>query len=453
MSINKVIENKFCVGCGGCKIYDPEGISISFTDDGFYEAYKSDKAKSSVTKVCPFSDASVNETELGKEIYSRLSHNYDRKVGYYNKVLAGSVKDESEKLNSSSGGLTTWVLEKLLVNDEIDSVAHVGFDGENYNYIISKTITELRDVNNKKSRYYPVTLASIEKYLNNTTDRVAIVGIPCFIKSIRLIQKYGGLRNIKYCISILCGHMKSSGFGESLAWQLGVPPHEQAKYDFRVKKEGYSSSHYFFEVTDQRNQSKQALSSGLLGSNWGLCFFRHKSCGYCDDIAGETADVTFGDAWIEKYTSDYLGNNIVVVRNQIIERYFEQYSDELNIDEVDVDTFYQTQKGNYGNRRGGILANVEKCSKWYPKKRLELCKDYSGDSKKNRVYRYRMKLSALSIVFFKWSKRLNSFGFFRLLMFPWLIRYYLMNNGIKYTVKKFIPSKLKSILVRVKNHA
>ncbi|MCG3760322.1 coenzyme F420 hydrogenase [Vibrio cincinnatiensis] len=450
MSIDNVIKNKFCVGCGGCKIYAPDEVNISFTEDGFYEASKLKNSESRVTEVCPFSDSSQDETLLASEIYSDNNYKHDDRIGYYNQVLAGSVKDETEKINSSSGGLTTWILEKLLKNNDIDSIAHVGFDEGTYSYKISKSIEDLRNVNNKKSRYYPVTMASIQEYLNTTSDRVAIVGIPCFIKSIRLIQRKGELKNIKFCISILCGHMKSSGFGESLAWQIGVPPNKQAKYDFRVKKKGYKASHYFFEVIDDRNNSKQALNSALLGSNWGLGFFRHKSCGYCDDIAGETADVTFGDAWIDQYTNDYLGNNIVVVRNKKIEHYFKKYNSELNIDEVDVETFYQTQKGNYGNRRGGILANIEKCESWHPIKRTNICKDYAGDSNKNNIYRYRMKLSSRSIVYFKYAKRFNLYCIFQVLIFPWLIRYYLMNNGFKYTLKKFMPDKFKKIINEIK---
>ncbi|MBY7766018.1 Coenzyme F420 hydrogenase/dehydrogenase, beta subunit C-terminal domain [Vibrio fluvialis] len=442
MTIKNVIDNGYCVGCGGCKLHSPDNVTIKFEEDGFYQA----KIKRAITpdldSICPFSDHSVNETQLGNELYGDSSLKHDEKVGYYSNIYAGHVIKDQERINSSSGGLTSWICEKLLINDHIDAVVHVGVDGKKFNYRVSKTVDELRDKKNKKSRYYPVSFNSIEKYLNSTNDRVLVVGIPCYIKTIRLLQRQGKFHNIKYCVSLLCGHMKSSGFGESLAWQLGVRPSEQEIFDFRVKKPGLKASQYYFEVENKKSEKLSALNWTLLGSDWGLTFFRHQSCNFCDDIAGEVADITLGDAWLDKYTQDYLGTNIAVVRNDEIEKLLREYSDEIHLETVDVNTFYETQKGNYGNRRGGIIAQLSiNNKKWVPHKRLEICKPYEPNKDKSLIYLYREKLSRLSISRFKVAKKVDSLFLFKALMFPYLMKYYYMNNGYSFFLKKIIPRK------------
>ncbi|HBR6506660.1 Coenzyme F420 hydrogenase/dehydrogenase, beta subunit C-terminal domain [Klebsiella quasipneumoniae] len=275
---------------------------------------------------------------------------------------------------------------------------------------------------------------------------------PCYIKTIRLLQREGKFSNIKFCISLLCGHMKSSGFGESMAWQVGINPKEQTTFDFRVKKPGFKASQYYFEAEGENSKVSSALNSSLLGADWGLGFFRHQSCNFCDDIAGELADVTLGDAWLDKYTKDYLGTNILVVRNEQIFDLLNNYKQEVKIEEVDVETFYNTQKSNYGNRRGGIIAQLSTNNKkWMPQKRLDICEPYKPSKSKSSIYLYRAKISSLSIKNFGIAKRINSLAAFKLLMFPYLIKYYYMHKGAFYAIRQLIPNQIKILAKGIKS--
>ncbi|WP_372377726.1 Coenzyme F420 hydrogenase/dehydrogenase, beta subunit C-terminal domain [Vibrio natriegens] len=435
MTIKKVIDNGFCVGCGACKVSSPENITIKFLDSGFYEARQLNSeekiSEEQLDKVCPFSDISDNETKISESLFDPQFHKFDERVGYYHSIYAGHINDPVEREKSSSGGMTSWICEKLLLDNKVDAVVHVASGEGMFSYKVSRTISELRDKASKKSRYYPVTYEKILTELKESNERIVFVGIPCFIKSIRLLQASGVLNNIEFCISLLCGHMKSSGFGESLAWQLGVPPKNLLSVDFRVKNKGYLASNYFFQAENDDKEVFEANNSSLLGANWGLGLFRHKSCDFCDDIAGELADVTLGDAWLPKYTSDYLGTNILVVRNDIINTIFNEYASELTLEAVDVDTFYETQAGNYRNRRGGILARVKGKKVWFPTKRLDICTKYAGTNQQEKIYRFRTLLSQVSHKNFLIAKKYNSFFIFKLLMLPSLIKYSYLLGGCK----------------------
>ena len=52
----------------------------------------------------------------------------------------------------------------------------------------------------------------------------------------------------------------------------------------------------------------------LADGDWGAGFFQNPACDWCDDVVGETADVSFGDAWVEPYSSDGRGTNVMVVK-------------------------------------------------------------------------------------------------------------------------------------------
>ncbi|OUR82902.1 hypothetical protein A9Q82_05435 [Cycloclasticus sp. 46_120_T64] len=444
MTIKQVIENGFCVGCGACKIANSDSVNIKFVESGYYEATVVNEEKL-VNEICPFSSDSDSETKLGKELYGGSVNNFDTRVGFYRNIYAGNVTDNTQRLNSSSGGITSWLTEKLLESNEVDAIVHVGVDGELFKYKVSRSVAELRMKSNKKSRYYPVSYQDVMTQLKESDEIIAFVGIPCFIKSIRLLQKEGFLNNIKFCISLLCGHMKLSGFAESLAWQVGVKPNDLQTVDFRVKKENNLASSYFFEAQNFDGNKFTAKNGDLLGSNWGMGFFKHKACDFCDDIGGELADVALGDAWLPKYTKDYLGTNILIVRSKLIDQILNKFTKEVSLEKVDVNTFFETQAGNYRNRRGGILARLEKTQGWVPEKRIKLCEEFQGNVKQNSIYRYRSKLSSLSVRYFGKAKKIDSLLFFKLAMFPRLVKYHYLLSGFKgvlRTFKIFFPIKL-----------
>lgn len=455
MSIEKVISNEFCVGCGTCKLALHDNANMKLNNLGFYNVeVKSETDLKNATKLCPFSNDAKNETKLGSELYK--SHfKYDERVGYFSNVYAGSIKDSSIKVNSSSGGLTSWFIRKLLLNNEVDAVIHVGqseSDSALFEYKISESVEDVDLKGNKKSRYYPVSLASIIEKVESSNKTFVFVGIPCFVKSIRLAQSEGYLKNIKFCISLLCGHMKSAAFAENLAWQVGISPERLKTIDFRMKSPEFNANNYFIEITSDDDRKVLEQNSKLLGSNWGHGFFKHKSCDFCDDLAGELADVTFGDAWLPRYVPDYQGTNIVVSRHELFDKYIADYSDELFIDELTVEDFFESQAGNYRHRRDGLKSRCENISGWLPNKRLELSKNEVSQKRKD-IYLTRYYLSKKSNELFMLAKKKRSYSLFKLKILPVVIRYEIKANGfksaLKFAIKMLLPDRVLDSAKRV----
>src|SRR5699024_4940037 len=91
-----------------------------------------------------------------------------------------------------------------------------------------------------KSAYYPVTMVDALNFIKENEGSYAITALPCFSKAIRLLclEDEELKARIKFILGVICGHLKSTGFAESLAWQVGVKPSDLEKIEFREKIEG-----------------------------------------------------------------------------------------------------------------------------------------------------------------------------------------------------------------------
>lgn len=434
--IINVIENKFCIGCGSCA-YSNNNVEIEKNKHGLLEAKV--KSFSDVDDyVCPFA-SSDNEDSLAERLLSDQKNiNYDENIGYYINNYAFKDLDISARSRSSSGGGVTWLIKKLFDNKEIDGVIHVAEDeskssGVMFKYCISHSFSEA-DLR-RKSQYYP---NNFNEALENIdlSKKYAFVGIPCYIKAVRLLcEKDEKLKNsIRFFIGIFCGHMKSSAFAELFAWQQGVLPSELKKIDFRVKRETGLASKYEVEVTDKNNDKHKALSANLYGADWGLGLFKPLACEWCDDITAETADVVFGDAWLPEYVNDSLGTNIVTVRDKLINDLFLQAKGDENIflEEISIGKIYESQAGNYRHRREGLsirVAEYKKLKKWQPEKRFS-GKDYKVSGVRKKLYLHRLKMSIMSHEAFFEAKTKNNIFIFYKKIFPLQIKYYLINKNL-----------------------
>ncbi len=242
-------------------------------------------------------------------------------AGIYHSAFAGWVNDGAARARSSSGGIATWVLEKLLVSGEVDGVIHMTSSsepGRMFSYTLSRTVEEVRA--GAKTRYYPGELSRVLKELQKLEGRFALVAIPSIAYEVRLLQT---LRpefehSIRYIVGLICGHQKSTHYADYLIRQFGYPREQVESIDFRAKVPGLPANHYSTEITVSGPQGRSAevrAQESLLGTDWGHGYFKVGFSDLTQDVFNETADVVVGDAWLPQYVADGRGTNVVVVRN------------------------------------------------------------------------------------------------------------------------------------------
>lgn len=137
-------------------------------------------------------------------------------------------------------------------------------------------------------------------------------------------------------------------------------------------------------------------------------------------MLAETADVTFGDAWIPKYVNDGEGCNVIVVRNQDVQDLFDRHRDELVLHDSDSAEVYQSQAGGFRHRRQGLAYRLyvhKQRGEWTPTKRVKPSLDGISD-RRQKTYAMRTVLKNESFVAFREAVKANDFSEFRKHMKP-----------------------------------
>jgi coenzyme F420-reducing hydrogenase beta subunit len=169
---------------------DP-AFSIAKNSDGCYCASINGTLREGgaiASSVCPFA-AGINENEIAKDLFSAPTGiQHDQYLGYYLKTYVGFVNEDGWRSRGSSGGFVSWLAATLLREGLIDAVVHVkdGPDSEHmYQYAVSHTVEEL--ATGAKSKYYPVEMSQVLTYMKEHDERYLFIGIPCFVKAMRLL--------------------------------------------------------------------------------------------------------------------------------------------------------------------------------------------------------------------------------------------------------------------------
>ncbi|MFC4258083.1 Coenzyme F420 hydrogenase/dehydrogenase, beta subunit C-terminal domain [Marinobacter lacisalsi] len=405
-----VISNGYCVGCGACAVPEESPFTMNLNDYGQYEAVLASdrvfaRASVDIEKVCPFGSGAPSEDQIGKDLFDE-SCDYDSQVGYYQGTYAGYVAEGAFRDRGSSGGMGTWILNELLDQGYVDHVINVrpGAEGREdgsmlFAYTVSRSTGETQA--GGKSRYYPVELSEVLREVRETPGRYAIVGLPCFIKSVRLLQRQDPVlaERIRYCAGLVCGHLKSTRYADSLAWQMGIEPSRLETIDFRVKNPSAPANRY---STSAGSADRQEVvpTNELFGTDWGAGAFKYKACDFCDDVFAETADIVVGDAWLPGYVEDSKGTNIIVTRHPDIQALVDNARQEqrLELDDISVAQAIQSQDAGLRHRRISIayrLYREQREGRWVPPKRISPSKHLKPRYEQKRQ-RLRVRLRDLS---------------------------------------------------------
>lgn len=395
--INKIIDSELCVGCGACTY--KSNVNMHWSANGFLEPASTEGLNANSHKVCPFNiipDAEVQtENELG-EIYLGSAPNHQSQMGYYYNTYVGY--SEEFRLTSSSGGLATYLMKELLSQNIAQYILSVGDSKSDsfYNYKICSTIEDV--LSTSKTKYYPVSMSETLNKMDKLEGNIAVVGTACFIKAIRLLQYYHPhlKEKIAFCIGIICGGQKSKYYGDFLAASAGA----KEKYNnpnFRIKDYNSSASDYSFGCKDSDREYQ--IKMRALGDMWGTGLFKNNACDFCDDVTTELADVSLGDAWLQPYSKDGRGTNVIVTRskmaNDLIKDGVEQ--NKLKVEELALAEFLKSQQGSFNHRHLGLRYRIQKAKNnnvSIPPKRFNTFK-ISIDFK--LVQKQRLKVRKLSL--------------------------------------------------------
>jgi len=418
----------FSEASGSCAVVD-DNIKMNLNEYGIYEEIvmldENVELDPVVAYVSPNLNKEINESDIARKLYENIQDiQYDERIGYFKSLYAGHVNEGEYRNNGSSGGMGTWIFKELFEKDLIDGVIHVKENSDKsspimFQYDISRSIDEIKA--GSKTKYYPVEFSKVIKTVKDVPGRYAIVGIPSFIMAVRLLAEKDRIikDRIKFTVGLICGHQKSSKFAEALAWQVGIKPGNLKQINFRKKLLDKPSSNYGVEITgiiDGEEVTIVKPTKELLGQDWGQGYFKTRASDFTDDVMNETADIALGDAWLPEYTKDSKGNNVIVVRNPVIDDLIREgiKFGRLNLDVVDKETIFRSQAAHYRHTHDELayrLYKKDNANQWRPKKRIEASNDIP--LLRRKVQDLREEISTKSHIVYKKAVELDDLDYFR----------------------------------------
>jgi len=370
--IENVVNNDLCIGCGLCVYICPsKALDLQWNEFGFLIPQLNNKCdlNGECLIVCPFNPNPDKEVETENELAVKFiidSTKYHLKIGKYIGIYAGYSNEF--RLSSSSGGIATYIFSELLKRNVVKyifSVRESEKQDTHYEYAIIETTNDL--LNASKTKYFPVTLGSVMQQINDLDGKVAIVGVACFIKAIRLAQyKQPSLKEkIPFLVGIICGGIKSRFFTEYLAGKVGVELENIKSPQFRIKDHKSTAGDYSFGCIDKPTKKLSTIKMRAVGEMWGTGMFKANACDFCDDVTTELADISLGDAWLEPYKNDGKGTNVIVTRSLLADKLIEYglKSNELTIEILPIDRFLASQQGSFNHRHKGLFVRIKQARK------------------------------------------------------------------------------------------
>lgn len=276
----------------------------------------------------------------------------DKYIGRFDKAMV--MKGNRDFINdyTASGGFVTSFLAYLLDKKHVDGVVNVCLNGGDPRGAKSQLVTDSSELRNSTgSVYYAVPLGPALKEISKRSGTFAVVGLPCQIRGINKLREFDEYKDrISVTISLFCGFMTGIHASEYLLSSLRIPEGERIdRISFRAKRDDRDG----FLVETEKGEYFVARGDYTAIVNR---LFSYKRCLMCDDMTGEEADVSCGDAR-KKYGED---NTLVLSRNagltglisDAIENGYLHLSRSLSADEV-VSTqrrILQYKKGTIGPR-------------------------------------------------------------------------------------------------------
>jgi len=431
--IDKIVRGGYCVGCGACAYQ--LGTSMRLNAYGEYEPALESQPPQAVKKpdackACPFLAPEMNEDSLAEPLFAS-DGKHDERIGYHHAIFGGYVREGDFRAAGTSGGMGTWIGVELMRRGEIDGIIHVKPAQKResqtdpfFRYAISRSEAQARE--GAKTRYHAVEISRVMREVRESEGRYLFVGLPCMCKAVRRLQRLDPvLRERIVCVlSLVCGHLKSVNWTLSLGWGAGIHPSNIEAFQYRTKGPGIPARAYVFTATkkDPPGEGHQQNSAAVVGGKFNAGAMMLNACDYCDDVVGETADITIGDAWLPRYDVDPGGTNLIIARTKKMAGILAAAREEerIHLEPITAKEAGDSQAGGFRHRREGLsyrLAKARKEGRWTPEKRVEPGA-FPVSGLRKRIYDMRAKCAAVSREAFRQALDSDDYGIYERRMQP-----------------------------------
>jgi len=328
---NDVIDSGLCTHCGTCVGLNRNILKFKETNYGpIPELLNNSKLNENTYLACP--GKGVPYPFLYKKIYD-ASDNF--LAGEVINTWIGYSKDKTLRLNSASGGVITSTLLYLLRKNLIDGAIVLKSgkpDPQGAKSIIATTENQI--IASAQSVYLPVPVNKILSEVKNFKGRLAFVGLPDQVASIRILQtlKDPSVANIEYLLGPYTGTNMYKGAIRSFLRGRGV------RDDKKIISLKWRAGEWpgYLEVILEDNKIYKAEKFYY---NYLTPFFITRSSLLACDFTNELTDISVGDAWSPIYEKQGKGFSVVLSRSKKGDKILQKMYEEgfIDLDKISLD--------------------------------------------------------------------------------------------------------------------
>jgi coenzyme F420 hydrogenase subunit beta len=320
-SIEAVVKNHLCTGCGACAGLAPALFSMTDEPQAGLRPHRipgaRDAAREAVAlAACPGVGSGPRpELQAARPDGAPCATEW----GTVLEIWEGHAADPEMRWRGSSGGAATALATFAIESGYADGAVHVrqsGQDALRNETVISRNRGDLMAA--AGSRYAPASPCDRLGDLAAASRPLVFIGKPCDVQAAAAAAKAEPAitRNLALTISIFCAGVPSTAGTRALVAALGVPTHARVTA-LRYRGDGWPGRMAATYVTpDGRVHSSGTLS---YEEGWGGILQKHRQwrCHVCADHTGEFADLSVGDPWDKpRGGGNQEGSSMIVVRSQ-----------------------------------------------------------------------------------------------------------------------------------------
>ncbi|MGD2034061.1 MAG: Coenzyme F420 hydrogenase/dehydrogenase, beta subunit C-terminal domain [Bacteroidales bacterium] len=305
----KVIKAGLCTHCGTCAGLDKR-LEMTETRHGPVplSTDRDFELEPAIESACP--GIGIDYARLNRSIFGKYPQNW--LIGNIENAYIGYSGNSEIRLKGASGGVITQILLYLLEKGEIQG-AVVLKHGVPQPWLaqsfIARTSKEIIEAS--QSVYAPIPVNTILDELNLFNGKLAFVGLPDQVASIRQLQNAGhpAVKKIKYIIGPYVGINMYASAVLKFARTRGI------KDPGSIREVKYRDGEWpgCLKITTHDGRTVKAEKFYY---NYLLPFYITRSTLYSVDFANDLTDISVGDAWSPQYEKKGKGFAVVIARKK-----------------------------------------------------------------------------------------------------------------------------------------
>jgi coenzyme F420 hydrogenase subunit beta len=384
-NIQDVVRSGMCNRCGTCVGLSEGKIRFSDRTKKFIPIVSKDLDEAKNKELLKFcSGNAFNFPEQNERIYGSEGH-HNIFTGAYRNIYIGNTTDEEIRRNGASGGILSAVLTWLLEKGRIDGAVVAGMsDAEPWltRPFIATSKKEILQA--AQSKYIITTTNEILPEIRSFEGKLAYVGLPGQVQSIRLLQEqnHPSVKNIEYVFGPFYGNTLHFSSVKSFLRSYG-------EKDYRNIKKLY------FRYGEWPGNMRVELNSGRIlelakfHANYLIPFHIVKNSLLCTDLSNEFTDISGGDAWAPVYEERGKGFSMVLARSQKGQEIIDAMLGEglLSLDPIDENTAITMHSHGYDLKKRGTFIRMK-----YRRCLGKINPDYGYEMKGFTFKRYLMEI-------------------------------------------------------------